>query len=207
LPVTQEHGQCGQAFQAVVQRFGRGRAVRDLLALQHYPLMKCIGQWFGSGLPGLPALIRIQIFDLPLHVIKLADVTQCLLSNLALVTDMQIKELTPRMRQAADLRDSIGEPGLVATKVIANQTTFPLFKEGSTVLTGSGFTDVVDHCFQILNVFLDWASSRQLKNTAVSIVDIVIDQEVEQLLGGILRFLSYKDSNQILQEWAPSVVR
>ena len=50
LSVIQEARECSPALEAVVECFGRGRAVRDLPALQHHPLVKRVSQWFGLGL-------------------------------------------------------------------------------------------------------------------------------------------------------------
>ena len=57
LPVIEEPRERPPAPEAVVQRFGSGRAVNDFLALQHHPLMHGIGQRFGCGLANLQPLI------------------------------------------------------------------------------------------------------------------------------------------------------
>ena len=46
LSVIQKLRQCRPALEAVIQRFCRGRAIRDFLPLQQHPRMKRIGQWF-----------------------------------------------------------------------------------------------------------------------------------------------------------------
>ena len=100
LPVIRETRVCAPALKTVVQRFDRSRAVCDLPALQFHPLMQCVGQWPGAGLANPQPFIRCQIFNLALNVIKRADGLQRLRCNLALVADVQVKELSPRMRHA-----------------------------------------------------------------------------------------------------------
>ncbi len=54
-----------------------------------------------------------QIFYLPLDPIQLADIFEGLFSKGALVSLMQIEELTPRMSHAADFRDAVAKTSLV----------------------------------------------------------------------------------------------
>ena len=52
LPVTLEARERSPAFEAVIERSGRGRAVLYLPALQHHPLVKRVSQWLGHQQAG-----------------------------------------------------------------------------------------------------------------------------------------------------------
>lgn len=139
--------------------------------------MKRIGQWFGLGLANLSSRIGIQMLDFAFHVIELADVGQRLLGNLALVANMQIKELAPRMHQATRLGDAIGKSCFVTAEVVANQRSFPLPKEGSAMLSSSGLTRIVGHDFQICN-WLD-AQGALTVFAQPPVHDVGVDAELE----------------------------
>ena len=66
------------------------------------------------------ALISIQRLGLALNVVNLDELLQREACNLALVGCVQIKELAPRMRQAARFRDALRKPCLVAAEVITD---------------------------------------------------------------------------------------
>ena len=104
LPVINEARQRSPAPQAVIQRLGRGRAVRQFLSLQQ-PLVQCIQQWLGVLLPHGLALIGAQVLDLALDVIDPGELLQREAGDLALVRRMQIEELAPGVRQAADFSE------------------------------------------------------------------------------------------------------
>ena len=112
MPVVQ------QAREAVIDCFGSRRAIRDLLELQHQPLMHCIGQKLGSGLTNLQAFIGGQGFDLTLYVIEMGNATQRLHYDLALVTNMQIKELSPQMGQTSCFKYAQSERLVITSEVI-----------------------------------------------------------------------------------------
>ena len=94
LPVIEKSRECSPAREALIQCFGNSRPIGDLLALQLHPLVHGIDQRFGLGLglglPDLSSLISVQILDLALHGVKLGDVLQRLICDLALVAHMQV---------------------------------------------------------------------------------------------------------------------
>ena len=51
---------------------------------------------------------------------------------------MDVKELTPRMRPAAQFGDVFGEQRLVAGVVVDHQRTLPVAQEGGDMLAGAG---------------------------------------------------------------------
>ena len=149
FPVIQKLCQCSPALEAVIKRLGSRRAVRDSLALQQHPLLKCVRQWFGLGLADLQPLIDAEVFDLTLDVIELTDIGARLPGNLALGCHMQIKELAARMRHASSLCDATCKSRFVPRVIVAHQATSPFAQECSAMLTRPRFAKIVDHRLQI----------------------------------------------------------
>ena len=108
LSVMDEARQRLPPAQAVIERLGCRRIARHLLSLQCHPLVQRIDDGSGSLLPDGFAFICSGILDLSLDVINLAKLRQRCLGNLAFASGMQIKELAPRVRQAARLGKRFG---------------------------------------------------------------------------------------------------
>ena len=114
LPVINEARQRSPTPQAVIQRLGRGRTVRQLLPLQPHPLVQCIEQRLGVLLPDGLALIGAQLPGLAFDVVDLGELLQREAGELAFVRCMQVAELAPGVCQAAHLSHAAGDHGLVA---------------------------------------------------------------------------------------------
>ena len=71
------------------------------------------------------------------------------LGDLALVRRVQIEELAPRVRQAADLGHTTCDQGLVAAEVVTGQAAPPATQEGPRMITGARLAEVVDHGLHI----------------------------------------------------------
>ena len=125
LSVIDEARQRLPPAQAVIERLGCRRIARHLLSLQCHPLVQRIDDGSGSLLPDGFAFICSGILDLSLDVINLAKLRQRCLGNLAFASGMQIKELAPRVRQAARLGHAAGEQGFVARVIVAHERAAP----------------------------------------------------------------------------------
>lgn len=54
-----------------------------------------------------------------------------------------------------------------------------------------------------LSAFAEWARTRGVLTIGLSLIRLIPDQSREELLGGLLRFISYRDTLQLLRSWAP----
>jgi hypothetical protein len=90
----------------------------------------------GSALlPDFCSWIRLQVFNLPFNLIEQADLLPGILSQLTLVSGMQIKEFTPATDHAADLGNALFETFLVAGEVTSNQLALPRIQDSHGMLT------------------------------------------------------------------------
>lgn len=111
--------------------------------------MQRIGKGFGSSLPDFPALIRWQVFGIPLDLVEAADLFQGLGRQFALVGFMQIVELAPGVGHAANFGNAVAEPGLVAGVVVTHELDLPVAQEGAGMLTRPAGREVVNSGFQV----------------------------------------------------------
>ena len=88
--------------------------------------MQGIEQRLRLLLPDGLALIGRKLPDLALDLVDPTELLQRELGDLALIGCMQIKELAPRVRQAADLGHATGDQGLVAAEVVTSQAAPPV---------------------------------------------------------------------------------
>jgi hypothetical protein len=95
-----------------------------------HPGVQRIGDRLGFDLPHLASSISIELLHFALDVIELAEVLQRLLGELALVIRVQIKELTPRVRQTPAFEHAFGQDGFVARVVVADELATPGAEEG-----------------------------------------------------------------------------
>ncbi len=91
--------------------------------------MQGIKQRFRLSLPDGLALIGTQLLDLALDLVDATELLQRELGDLTLVGRMQVKELAPRVRQAADLGHATGDQGLVAAEVVTGEAASPVAQE------------------------------------------------------------------------------
>jgi len=145
LSVVEVTGQRRPALEAVIERFGGGAAVRDLLAGEAHPLVEGIGEGSGPGLPCLLPCLGIQIRQFPLHLVEPADVVQGCRGHRARAVLCQVEELAPGVGHAASLGDALGEAGLVAGVVVADEGAAPVPEEGPGMFAGAALGEVVDH--------------------------------------------------------------
>ena len=110
--------------------------------------MKRIRNRTRARLADIVTLARCEQLHVTLDVVKLSDVLQRRLRDLALVCRMQIEELASRVRHTAKLDHTLCKQRLVARVVVAQQLALPLPEERSRVLTRARFSEVVDHGFQ-----------------------------------------------------------
>jgi hypothetical protein len=113
LPIVDEPGQRHPAPQAVVQRLGRGRVARHLLALAHHPLVQGIQYRAAVLLAHLQLLWCRKGLDVPFDLIDPGELRQGKLGNLALVGHMQVEELASGVSQATGFGHTLAKAGLV----------------------------------------------------------------------------------------------
>ena len=68
-----------------------------------------------------------------------------MLSQLALMIDMQLVELSACMGHATDLGYACAEARLVARVIVADQFSGPAFQERTCMLTRTARREVIDH--------------------------------------------------------------
>ena len=88
------------AFQAVVDRPGRGRAVGHPLPLSRGPLLQGIDHLARSLLSCSPSFLRLQLGDLAFDGVEFAEELQRLLADLAAMIGPELVELAPRVTAA-----------------------------------------------------------------------------------------------------------
>lgn len=88
------------------------------------------------------ALVRGHDFELSLNLVDGRYLLQGAAGERALVGHMQVKELAPRVRQAAGLGDALGKAGFVAAEDVAHQAGAPRPQEGPGVLAGAAVAEV-----------------------------------------------------------------
>jgi len=54
-----------------------------------------------------------------------------------------------------------------------------------------------------LSAFAEWARSRDVLSIGLSLIRLIPDPSREEFLGGLLRFIGYRDTLQVLRAWAP----
>ncbi|MNL55550.1 hypothetical protein D3C87_1789720 [compost metagenome] len=96
------------------------------------------------------ALIGRNLLDLTLDLVDPRELLQRDLGDLALVRRVQIEELAPRVRQAADLGHTTCDQGLVAAEVVTGEAASPVAQEAPGVFARARFAEVVDDRLDVL---------------------------------------------------------
>ena len=102
-PVLEEARKRCPAVQAGVDGFGDRSAVARTLPMRDPPLPQRLGDQFGSQLPQPVALLGIEFARQTLDLVDRPNEIERFACERALVTDSQLMELAPRVRQATRL--------------------------------------------------------------------------------------------------------
>lgn len=113
------------AIQAVVDRLRGRRSVGDLDSLQDEPVVQRLGDRCASFLSMLQPALVVEVTDVALDLVELADPLHRRARDRALVGRVQLDELAPGVSHAADLGDAALEQRLVSAVVVAHQMPDP----------------------------------------------------------------------------------
>ena len=91
------------------------------------------------------ARLGIELTGLLLDGVEGGDPLQRLAGDLALPVFLKLEELAPGVGHAARFRDALGDQGLVARVVVADEGAAPVAEEVPGVLAGAAVGKVVDH--------------------------------------------------------------
>ena len=89
--------------------------------------------------------VRAQLGDFPLDLVELLNGGQRLLGNLALVVGMQVEEFPARMCHATGFGDAVGDQGLVARVIVADERAAPVAEEFPGMFARPALGKVIDH--------------------------------------------------------------